>query len=337
MCCFCKGTNLRLEESQPAPPEGTPSRDMYVKHGLSSIMYSTLWNKYTRADPELRWPIHGSFDLRKIEYVEQCMCKRKSRQDMFDCVRMWEKEARGRVKREQALLEKEQRKNVYVKALEIRKKEINDLKELEEKERKLQVADAIRRLMKLRIVAVRLQEEKRAADAVARASQTEGAQASIFETDKTMIVHAKPMREATPLYVPPKGLGTNDDKTSVDAKGYFIYIWVYTPWNRADVMALKTALPDPRKNPAAFYEEVEGAISSCTMTLADIDLFFGLILPPDMWRTVRKIDDRTVFGASWKEIEQMDGDREPAKKPYQLILDLPAAILVKLKMIIPPR
>ncbi|KAJ1168860.1 hypothetical protein NDU88_000773, partial [Pleurodeles waltl] len=68
------------------------------------------------------------------------------------------------------------------------------------------VADAIRRLMKLRIVAVRLQEEKRAADAVVRASQTEGVQASIFGTDKIMIVHAKPMREAAPLYVPPKGL-----------------------------------------------------------------------------------------------------------------------------------
>ncbi|KAJ1212794.1 hypothetical protein NDU88_000438 [Pleurodeles waltl] len=51
----------------------------------------------------------------------------QSRQDMFDCVRVWEKEVRGRVKREQALLEKEQRKNVYVKALEMRKKEINDL------------------------------------------------------------------------------------------------------------------------------------------------------------------------------------------------------------------
>ncbi|KAJ1139556.1 hypothetical protein NDU88_005925 [Pleurodeles waltl] len=191
-----------------------------------------------------------------------------------------------------------------------------------------QMADAIRRLVKLCVVAVRLQEEKRAVDVVARTSQTSGVQASIFGTDKTMIVHAKPMREAAPLYVPPKGLGTSDDKTSVDAKGYFIYNWVYTPWNRADVMALKTALPDPRKNPAAFYEEVEGAISSCTVTLADIDLFFGLILLPDMWRTFRKGDDRVVFGASWKELEQIDGDREPAKKPYQLILDHPAAILV---------
>ncbi|KAJ1129633.1 hypothetical protein NDU88_007999 [Pleurodeles waltl] len=200
-----------------------------------------------------------------------------------------------------------------------------------------QVADAIRRLVKLCVVAVRLQEEKRAVDIVVRTSQTGGVQASIFGTDKTMIVHAKPMREAAPLYVPPKGLGTSDDKTSVDAKGYFIYNWVYAPWNRVDVMALKTALPDPRKNPAAFYEEVEGAISSCTMTLADIDLFFRLILPPDMWRTVRKVDDRVVFGASWKELEQMDGDREPAKKPYQLVLDLPAAILVKLKTIIPPK
>ncbi|KAJ1217970.1 hypothetical protein NDU88_005557, partial [Pleurodeles waltl] len=68
------------------------------------------------------------------------------------------------------------------------------------------VADAIRRLMKLRIVAVRLQEEKMAVDVVARTSQTDGVQASIFGTDKTMIVHAKPMREAAPLYVPPKGL-----------------------------------------------------------------------------------------------------------------------------------
>ncbi|KAJ1209613.1 hypothetical protein NDU88_004987 [Pleurodeles waltl] len=109
MCCFCNGTNLKLEESQPAPPEWTPNRDMYVKYGLSSIMYSTLCNKYTRADPELCWPMHGSFDLRKIDYVEQCTCERRSGQDMFDCVRIWEKEVRGRVKREQALLEKEQR------------------------------------------------------------------------------------------------------------------------------------------------------------------------------------------------------------------------------------
>ncbi|KAJ1090111.1 hypothetical protein NDU88_003249 [Pleurodeles waltl] len=67
--------------------------------------------------------MHGSFDLRKIEYVEQCVCKRRSSQDMFDCVRMWEKEVCGLVKVEQALLEKEQQKNVYVKALEMRKKE----------------------------------------------------------------------------------------------------------------------------------------------------------------------------------------------------------------------
>ncbi|KAJ1129870.1 hypothetical protein NDU88_008232 [Pleurodeles waltl] len=335
--------------------------------------------------------MHGSFDLRKIEYVEQCMCKRRSRQDMFDCVRMWEKEVHGRVKREQTLLEKEQRKKVYVKALEMRKKEINDLKEIEEKERKLQVtgqytirqplypilnkphndfllldrppppydvpsaphelaevsgtelqkirgsrsmlpadraselrstackaidsvvsaselldnmkgwtekeqlyftetfgtkvielfqkysdelepddvatdhkqmrdglfvfsqvADAIRRLVKLCVAAVRLQEEKRAGDVVALTTQTGVVQASIFGTDKTMIVHAKPMREAAPLYVPPKG--------------------------------------------------------------------------SDMWRTLRKVDDRVVFGVSWKELEQMDGDREPAEKTYQLILDLPAAI-----------
>ncbi|KAJ1082571.1 hypothetical protein NDU88_002736 [Pleurodeles waltl] len=412
MCCFCNGTNLRLEESQPAPPEGTPNRDMYVKHGLSSIMYSTLWNKYTRRDPELRWPMHGSFDLRKIEEKERKLqvtgqytvrqplypILNKPHDDLFlldhppppyvvpsaphelpkvsSSEQQKMRDSRSMLPANRASeLRSIARKTIcsVVSASEL----LDNTKGWTEKEqlyfteafgsevielyRKYsdelepddvaadhkqmcdglfvfsQVADAIRRLMKLRIVAVRLQEEKRAADAVARASQTEGAQASIFETDKTMIVQAKPMREAAPLYVPPKGLGTNDDKTSVDVKGYFIYNWVYTPWNRADVMALKTALPDPRKNPAAFYEEVEGAISSCTMTLADIDLFFGLILPPDMWRTVRKIDDRTVFGASWKEIEQMDGDREPAKKPYQLILDLPAAILVKLKMIIPPK
>ncbi|KAJ1090112.1 hypothetical protein NDU88_003250 [Pleurodeles waltl] len=84
-------------------------------------------------------------------------------------------------------------------------------------------ADAIRRLVKLCVVAVRLQEEKRAVDVVAQTSQTGGVQPSIFGTDRTMIVQAKPMREAAPLYVPPKGLGTSDDKTSVDAKGYFIY------------------------------------------------------------------------------------------------------------------
>ncbi|KAJ1203401.1 hypothetical protein NDU88_007188 [Pleurodeles waltl] len=145
--------------------------------------------------------MHGSFDLRKIEYVEQCMCKQRSRQDMFDCVRMWEKEVRGRMKREQALLEKEQQKNVYVRALEMRKKEINYLKEIEEKEHKLQVADAIRRLVKLCVAADPLREEKRAVDVVARTTQTGGVQTYIFGTDKTMIVHAKPMREAAPLYV----------------------------------------------------------------------------------------------------------------------------------------
>ncbi|KAJ1092205.1 hypothetical protein NDU88_005317 [Pleurodeles waltl] len=70
-----------------------------------------------------------------------------------------------------------------------------------------QVTNAIRRLVKLCVAADRLREEKRAVDVVARTSQTGGVQASIFGTDKIMIVHAKPMREATPLYVPPKGSG----------------------------------------------------------------------------------------------------------------------------------
>ncbi|XP_069059435.1 olfactory receptor 56A4-like [Pleurodeles waltl] len=54
----------------------------------------------------------------------------------------------------------------------MRKKEINDLKEIEDKERKLQVADAIRRLVKLCVAADRLREEKTAMAVVARTSQT---------------------------------------------------------------------------------------------------------------------------------------------------------------------
>ncbi|KAJ1199137.1 hypothetical protein NDU88_002975 [Pleurodeles waltl] len=120
-----------------------------------------------------------------------------------------------------------------------------------------QVADAIRRLVKLCVAAVRLREEKKAMDVVARTSQTGGVQASIFGTDKTMIVHMKPMRETAPL----------------------------------------------------------------------------LILPPDMWRTVRKVDDRVAFGASWDDLEQMDRDREPVKRPYQLLPDLPAAVLVNVHIV----
>ncbi|XP_078533821.1 vomeronasal type-2 receptor 26-like [Lissotriton helveticus] len=89
-----------------------------------------------------------------------------------------------------------------------------------------QVAATIKTLFELRNDAIHLREEKKKTDAAARTSSTGGAQSSIFETDKPMIVHANPMREATPLYVPPKRMGTSDDKSSVDAKGYFIHNWV---------------------------------------------------------------------------------------------------------------
>ncbi|KAJ1205074.1 hypothetical protein NDU88_000509 [Pleurodeles waltl] len=90
-----------------------------------SILWQKVKREMQRNSDELLHSLSKEFPKAKTlnSHKKEVWLPRKedrlatqSKQDMFDCVRMWEKEVRGRVKREQALLEKEQRKNVYVKA-----------------------------------------------------------------------------------------------------------------------------------------------------------------------------------------------------------------------------
>lgn len=70
-CCCCCDKQSILEASQPAPPEGTPNFEMYIKYGICPIMYNALWNKYTKGDPQLQWPLEGTMDPHKLEYLEK--------------------------------------------------------------------------------------------------------------------------------------------------------------------------------------------------------------------------------------------------------------------------
>ncbi|KAJ1157602.1 hypothetical protein NDU88_010307 [Pleurodeles waltl] len=146
-----------------------------------------------------------------------------------------------------------------------------------------------------------------------------------------------PIKEAAPYWVPPRGQGTHDDINHQDAKGRVVYNWVYQPWDRQDILTFRKTLPDLRKNPTAFYTELVTALGSTIMTLADIDLFFGLCLPADVWKQIRKVDHAEPFGYTWVQLDTIDKQREPGQKPLKAILELPDKIVQKLKTLIPER
>ncbi|KAJ1136700.1 hypothetical protein NDU88_003115 [Pleurodeles waltl] len=111
--------------------------------------------------------------------------------------------------------------------------------------------------------------------------------------------------------------------------------FVHIPWKREEVMAIKKDLPDPRKNPAGFYRDLRTAISTTTMTLKDIDYFFGVLLGPEVWHKIRRVDDAPTLGNTWGGLEAREAQRAPGTLPHQDILDLPNRILTKLETVIP--
>ncbi|KAJ1123865.1 hypothetical protein NDU88_002332 [Pleurodeles waltl] len=97
----------------------------------------------------------------------------------------------------------------------------------------------------------------------------------------------------------------------------------------------KKDLPDPRKNPAGFYRDLRIAISTTTMTLKDIDYFFGVLLGPEVWHQIQRVDDAPTLGATWGFLEAHEAQRAPGSLPHQDILHLPNRILTKLETVIP--
>lgn len=93
---FCLGCNRdsRLEDSCPVPPIGTPTYELYVKHGVGPITYNNVWVRYTRKDGVLKWPQYGSFDTEILDNLEVRLFKKKARPAMFDSFRLWRKEAK---------------------------------------------------------------------------------------------------------------------------------------------------------------------------------------------------------------------------------------------------
>ncbi|KAJ1089588.1 hypothetical protein NDU88_002739 [Pleurodeles waltl] len=92
-CLGCK-RDSRLEDSCPVPPIGTPTYELYVKHGVGPITYNEVWIRYTRKDGVLKWPQNGSFDTEILDNLEVRLFKKKARPAMLDYFRLWRKEAK---------------------------------------------------------------------------------------------------------------------------------------------------------------------------------------------------------------------------------------------------
>ncbi|XP_078539691.1 uncharacterized protein LOC144824481 [Lissotriton helveticus] len=105
---FCLGCNRdsRLEDSCPVPQIGTPTYELYVKHGVGPITYNEVWIKYTRKDGVLKWPQYGSFDTEILDNLEVRLFKKKARPARFDSFRLWRKE----VKQKEIKLEKKNKR-----------------------------------------------------------------------------------------------------------------------------------------------------------------------------------------------------------------------------------
>ncbi|XP_078518074.1 uncharacterized protein LOC144782567 [Lissotriton helveticus] len=458
-----------LKVDHPAPLEGTPNKDMFLKYGLVAVAYSRLWHKYTKKDQESQWPLIGSFNDAKISVLETALCNNKTTPTMLDSFGMWRKETEQRKKRNKVRLEKELRKAAHLAASklkeEIKEREGARLKQesetssqcplrtpstlypelpskqrtnddlllgppiiympppyapsqplvqhtqppstgessarasvltasapaeplvlsaaqaatLDEPETKKKDSARLHRLNKderagIDKIAKTLVERKESEDYVTDICNTyadnhkrhfvarfcyhtlnayedryrnkgpeslttlyrkvdigeqgEGDVTDLFsrtlevfrhlteqrlEADTTTPAATEPhtektdtmmpIREAAPYWVPSRGQGTHDDINHQDAKGRVVYNWVYQPWDRQDILTFRKSLPDLRKNPTAFYTELDTALGSTIMTLADIDLFFGLCLPADVWKQIRKVNHLELENTNSQEVE----------------------------------
>ncbi|KAJ1107030.1 hypothetical protein NDU88_004427 [Pleurodeles waltl] len=140
-----------------------------------------------------------------------------------------------------------------------------------------------------------------------------------------------PLREVPPSYVPATGEG------AAAVPAHWKQQFVYQQWDRTEVLALKAHLPDPRKNPAGFYKEFSQIISPQILTLMDIKMLFGTLVPQDIWKTIIQKDYPVELGGTWDQLDHEDQDRKPGDKPGALIVALPDRLLTLIQKSLPPR
>ncbi|KAJ1190620.1 hypothetical protein NDU88_007358 [Pleurodeles waltl] len=113
---------------------------------------------------------------------------------------------------------------------------------------------------------------------------TEGVRICVIAREDVLNTYDKeyPMREVHPDLPTAAAVAAAAGRPAPLPVAQFVHI----PWKREEVMAIKEDLPDPRKNPAGFYRDLRIAISTTTMTLKDIDYFFGFLLGPEVWHKI---------------------------------------------------
>ena len=73
-------------------PEGTDAHEIMLKVGLWTCSYLPDWTKYTKHDKTLQFLTHGTFNVRKLDFLRQVMndripvpCARQ-----FEALNRWE-------------------------------------------------------------------------------------------------------------------------------------------------------------------------------------------------------------------------------------------------------
>ncbi|XP_078533238.1 uncharacterized protein LOC144819125 [Lissotriton helveticus] len=163
--------------------------------------------------------------------------------------------------------------------------------------------------------------------------RSEGVSRSLFDSSVKKKGQQYPMREVPPVW---KEAVQADVGRNIDAvPAHFQRVWVHVPWKRAEVLALKQTLPDPRKNPAGYYKELSQTAGSCIINLADIDMLFGNVVPQPLWGKIRHADHDQELGDSWANITTADARQVGGAKPEPLVADLPGRIINYMKTLMP--
>ncbi|XP_078521695.1 uncharacterized protein LOC144790943 [Lissotriton helveticus] len=142
-----------------------------------------------------------------------------------------------------------------------------------------------------------------------------------------------PMREVPPIWR--EAVQANAPLGIAAAPAQFQRVWIHIPWKRAEVLAVKQALPDPRKNPAGYYKELAQTVDACVLNLTDIDLLFGNVVPQPIWAKIRKENHPVALGGDWAAIIAADGQQIGGSKPEPLIANLPGRIIDLMKTLMP--
>ena len=100
------------------------------------------------------------------------------------------------------------------------------------------------------------------------------------------------------------------------------------PWTRHDLMTFTKGFPKLRESPGQWYTEVERMIKISPVLWSDLNTFFDIVVPPDLWTECKA-------AVAWPTEEP---PRDPKTQgPSMTVMEKYLQVMTHLRAKIPPK